>query len=71
MKMMPPQIEVELIKIEMKSELDLMTVNAGSLLRSRTFDRTCLCKRNPWHRAVIKGKYYYRNALFSSIQLLF
>src|SRR6218665_212561 len=36
-----------------------------------TFGSRVLCKRNPWRRPVIKFKYYYRNALFSSIQLLF
>ena len=39
--------------------------------RSRTFGRRRLCKRNPWRRAVIKFICYYRNTLFSSIQLLF
>jgi len=36
-----------------------------------TFGRRRLCKRNPWRRTVIKCICYYRNTLFSSIQLLF
>src|SRR6218665_3121969 len=40
-------------------------------LGAGTFGRRRLSKQNPWRMVVIECKCYYRNALFSSIQLLF